>query len=179
MDNNSTSKRKRIYAKEEVCIGCRLCEVHCVVAHSQYKDNIVKAFKKAPHRPLPRITVEENRPISFGLQCRHCDDPKCVKSCITGAMQQDPETGIVTNDETRCIGCWTCILACPYGVIKRDFKGRKVASKCDFCIESGGEPACVKNCPNEALYVDEIRCAEANSRVSCACTKQAEGGSEK
>ncbi|HWJ02702.1 MAG TPA: 4Fe-4S ferredoxin, partial [Verrucomicrobiae bacterium] len=26
---------KKVYAKEEVCVGCRLCEVHCIVAHSE------------------------------------------------------------------------------------------------------------------------------------------------
>ena len=150
------TRRKRIYAREEVCIGCRLCEIHCIVAHSGYKNDLVKAFKKSSPKPLPRIIVEERKPISFGLQCRHCEEPECVKSCITGAMQQNPETGIVTNNETRCIGCWTCILACPYGVINRDCKGKKIASKCDFCIESGSEPACVKNCPNEALYVGDV-----------------------
>jgi len=168
----TSAKRKRIYAKEEVCVGCRLCEVHCVVAHSKYKDNIVKAFKKSNPRPLPRIVVEERKPLSFGLQCRHCDDPKCVKSCITGAMQQDPETGIVTNDETRCIGCWTCILSCPYGVILRDYREKKVATKCDFCIENGGDPACVKNCPNEALYVGDVEAA-------CDCSEEDAGGEEK
>lgn len=155
-DIKPVQKRKRIYAKEEVCIGCRLCEVHCIVAHSEYKHDVVKAFKKSAQRPLPRIVVEENRPISFGLQCRHCEDPKCVKGCITGAMQQDPVTGIVTNDEKRCIGCWTCVLSCPYGVIMRDDRGHKVASKCDFCIDAGGEPACVKNCPNEALCLGDV-----------------------
>jgi len=68
-------------------------------------------------------------------------------------MQKDAETGIVINDINRCIGCWTCILACPYGVIMRDYDNKKVASKCDLCIESNIEPACVKNCPNEALYI--------------------------
>lgn len=148
-------RRKRIYAREEVCVNCRLCEVHCITAHSKYKNDIVKAFKKSVQRPISRIIVEENKPISFALQCRHCDEPECVKSCITGAMQQDSESGIVTNDETRCIGCWTCILACPYGVVMRDYKGKYVASKCDLCIENDGEPACVKNCPNEAIYIGD------------------------
>ena len=147
--------RKRIYAKEEVCIGCRLCEIHCIAAHTKYKNDLVKAFKKVAKRPLPGIIVEERKPISFGLQCRHCAEPECVKACITGAMQKDPETGIVINDKARCIGCWTCILACPYGVIMRDISERKIASKCDFCIENGTEPACVKNCPNQALYAGD------------------------
>ncbi len=146
---------KRVFAREEYCVGCRLCEVHCVVAHSDYKDDIVKAFKRQNLRPLPRILVEENRPVSFALQCRHCQDAPCTKACITGAMHKDPVTGVVTNDEERCVGCWTCILVCSFGAIARNEQGRKVASKCDLCTDNGGVPACVQNCPNAALVYEE------------------------
>ncbi|HZW84213.1 MAG TPA: 4Fe-4S dicluster domain-containing protein [Candidatus Deferrimicrobium sp.] len=146
---------KRVFAKEEYCVGCRVCEVHCVVAHSDYKDDIVKAFTKQNPRPLPRIIVEENRPVSFALQCRHCEEAPCTKACITGAMQKDPITGVVSNEEDRCVGCWTCILACPFGAIARDEQGRKVASKCDLCSDNDYAPACVKHCPNAALVYEE------------------------
>lgn len=146
---------KRVYAKEEYCLGCRLCEVHCIVAHSDYKNDIVKAFKRQNPRPLSRIIVEENRPVSFALQCRHCEDAPCTKACITGAMQKDDETGIVTCEESRCVGCWTCILACPYGAIARNEQDKKVASKCDLCSDSDSIPACVRNCPNAALLFEE------------------------
>ncbi|MFZ7102201.1 MAG: 4Fe-4S dicluster domain-containing protein [Peptococcaceae bacterium] len=146
---------KRVYAREEYCVGCKLCEIHCIAAHSKYKNDLVKVFKKESNRPLSRILVEENRPISFALQCRHCEDAPCTKACIVGAMQKDPETGIVTNDEERCVGCWTCILVCPFGAIQRDEQGHKVASKCDLCSESGDVPACVDHCPNKALVYQE------------------------
>jgi len=143
---------KRVYALEEYCVGCRLCEINCVVAHSQSKD-IIWAFKNEEARPLPGILVEEMKPVSFGLQCRHCDDAPCVKSCITGAMHKD-ERGAVVCDTEKCVGCWTCIMACPYGAIKRNESNTKVISKCDLCPDLA-QPACVTNCPNEALiYVD-------------------------
>jgi carbon-monoxide dehydrogenase iron sulfur subunit len=143
---------KKVYVKEEVCVGCRLCEVYCITSHSKYKD-VLKAYKLEPQRPTPRIVIEENRPVSFSLQCRHCDDAPCVKSCITGAMRKDPLTGVVTCDTDKCVGCWTCVLVCEFGAIIRDVNN-KVASKCDLCAEAG-EPACVKNCPNEALVYSE------------------------
>ncbi|MHB1419628.1 MAG: 4Fe-4S dicluster domain-containing protein [Bacillota bacterium] len=146
---------QRVYAREEYCVGCRLCEVHCVVAHSRYPNDVVRAFKKDMNRPLPKITVEEQQPVSFALQCRHCDEAYCTKSCITGAMTKDPVTGVVSNNEDRCVGCWTCILACPFGAIARDERGKKVASKCDLCSGTGDIPACVKHCPNEALVYTE------------------------
>jgi carbon-monoxide dehydrogenase iron sulfur subunit len=145
---------KRICIKEEVCIGCRLCEVYCQVEHSQSKD-LLKSFKRESPRPLPRLWVEENKPVAFAVQCRHCAEPSCVYACLTGALQKDPDSGIVTVDEARCTGCWTCILACQFGVIRQDRQRGKIA-KCDLCP---GEdvPACVANCPNEALVYAEIK----------------------
>jgi carbon-monoxide dehydrogenase iron sulfur subunit len=142
---------RRVYVKEEACIGCGLCEVYCLVEHSQSKDPI-KAFKRETPRPLPRVRVERNIEISFPIQCRHCVEPWCVYSCLTGAMHKEPTSDKVTVDMKKCIGCWTCIVACPYGAISRDMSSKTVI-KCDLC--SGREiPACVINCPNEALVLD-------------------------
>jgi len=145
---------KRVYVKEEVCIGCGLCQVYCQVEQSQSKD-LIKAFKKETPRPLPRVHVERNVEISFPIQCRHCAEPWCVYSCLTGAMHKDPVSGMVSVDMEKCVGCWTCIVACPYGALSRDLNSKTVI-KCDLC--PGREiPACVLNCPNEALVlgVDE------------------------
>jgi anaerobic carbon-monoxide dehydrogenase iron sulfur subunit len=141
---------KRVYVKEEVCIGCGLCEVYCRVEHSQSKDPI-KTFKKETPRPLPRVRVERNIEISFPIQCRQCAEPWCVYSCLTGAMHKESTGDKVIVDMERCIGCWTCIVACPYGALSRDLNSKTVI-KCDLC--PGREiPACVINCPNEALVL--------------------------
>lgn len=150
-----STNMKKVYAREEYCVGCRLCEVHCITVHSRYPSDVIKAYKLDEERPLPGIVFEEKRPLSFALQCRHCDASPCTKACITGAMRKDPETGIVTNDASRCVGCWSCIMACPFGVISRDKRNKKVASKCDLCSETGEDtPACVKGCPNGALFFE-------------------------
>jgi carbon-monoxide dehydrogenase iron sulfur subunit len=61
------------------------------------------------------------------------------------------ENGRIVCDVEKCVGCWTCIMVCPYGVIKREEgDGKRVASKCDLCPDRE-IPACVANCPNEAL----------------------------
>ena len=145
---------KRIYVKEEVCIGCGLCQVYCQVEQSQSKD-LIKAFKKEAPRPLPRVHVERNVEISFPIQCRQCTEPWCVYSCLTSAMQKDPVTGMVSVDMEKCIGCWTCIVACPYGAIKQDTEQKKVL-KCDLC-QGEDIPMCVTNCPNEALVYVEVQ----------------------
>jgi len=142
---------KRVYVREPVCTGCRLCEVYCQVEHAKTKD-LIKAFRESP-RPLARLTIEEKKPISFSVRCQHCDEPPCVYACLSGAMQKDAASGLVTVDEERCVGCWTCLLVCPFGAIRQDGQRGKIA-KCDLC--PGREaPVCVTNCPNEALvYVE-------------------------
>jgi carbon-monoxide dehydrogenase iron sulfur subunit len=145
--------RKIVY-KEEVCMGCGICEVHCIVEHSKSKD-IIKAYKREDQRPLSRIRVEIDRPQTLVVQCKHCKDRPCVIACLSGAMYKDTETGLVAYDADKCVGCWTCIMVCPYGAINVDLANRKAVIKCDQCRRSD-LPACVANCPNEALSLQEV-----------------------
>ena len=150
---------KRVYIDEQYCIGCRLCEVYCQLQHSQSKD-LVKAFKRESPRPLPRARVEGRKQISFSVRCQHCEEPPCVYACLAGALSRDPDNGLVIVDEERCIGCWTCILVCPFGAIRQDTRQGKMV-KCDLCR---GEdiPVCVRNCPNEALVYAETDISARN-----------------
>ncbi|MDR1952431.1 MAG: 4Fe-4S dicluster domain-containing protein [Elusimicrobiota bacterium] len=140
---------KRIYAFEDKCLGCGLCEVYCRTAHSKSKD-IIKAHKE--ENIVSGISIEEimspKSAFYFALQCRHCKDPKCVKACISGAMYKD-ENDIVRNNKDKCVACLSCVLVCPFGAIKKNTDGKAV-SKCDLCVEVGS-PVCVENCPNEAI----------------------------
>lgn len=145
---------KRIRAIVEYCMGCGLCEVYCVAAHSKSKD-VLHAFKDERPRPVARCFVERDGSVSFALQCRHCDRALCTEACMTGAMSKDEETGAVTHDEERCVGCFMCVMACPSGAIAIDHEKGKAVAKCDLCAELG-EPACVANCPNAALVYEEI-----------------------
>lgn len=143
----------KIVAKENYCLGCKLCEVNCMVAHSR-SQKILKAFSQEKDLLSPRILVEDAGRVSFAVQCRHCENAPCVEACITGAMSRDPNTGAVLCDSNKCVGCYMCIMVCPAGAVLRNKKG-KVVSKCDLCAEHG-LPACVENCPNEALtYVED------------------------
>lgn len=146
---------KKIFIKEEYCMGCRLCEIHCIVQHSKTK-NIIKAYKSESPKTTARVIVEENGHLSFALQCRHCDDAPCLEACLTGAMHRDKKTGAVICDEDKCVGCWMCIMSCPFGAIARNNDGKKVASKCDLCYGEE-EPVCVKNCPNRAIVYKEAK----------------------
>lgn len=150
---------KKVYVNEDWCLGCHLCEYYCAFANSGEKD-IIKAFKNNK-AATPRIVVEEGATapdgsnINFAVSCRHCDEPACVKGCITGALSI--KDGVITIDETRCVGCYTCVLTCPYGCIVIDTaNGGKTITKCELCTKNSfGEPACVKNCPNKAIVFEE------------------------
>ena len=150
----------RIELREEYCIGCELCRVFCQQEHSMSGD-ILKAFSNEVQRPLPRIRLERSGETCLAVQCQQCSEPWCVYACLSGAMQRDPVSGIVSVDEERCFGCWTCILLCPYGVLTRD-ETNKVVVKCDVCSDRE-IPACVANCPNEALVLNRVE-VEARSQ---------------
>lgn len=140
---------KRIQVFEQWCLGCHLCEYYCAYANSGIAD-MADALKDVKINPL--IKVEGNNRISFAVSCRHCDDPKCVYACITGAFHI--EDGAVRIDREKCVGCYTCILSCPYGAIVPS--PNRTADKCELCMNnSQGAPACARNCPNRAIVFSE------------------------
>ena len=140
---------KRVYVNEEWCLGCHLCEYNCAFANS-HQSNMVKALKDKEFRPM--IRVEGKDKITFAVSCRHCDDPLCVKGCISGALHK--ENGVVIIDKNKCVGCYTCVLLCPYGAVMPTLDG-KAAQKCELCVSNSGVPACVTGCPNKAIVFEE------------------------
>ena len=141
---------KRVYVNEEWCLGCRLCEYNCAFANSGLTD-MALALKGKPI--YPRIHIEgDAKKITYAVSCRHCEDPICVKSCISGALSK--EGGVVRIDPDRCVGCYTCVLVCPYGALTPGESG--VMRKCELCLQNScGEPACVKGCPNRAIVYED------------------------
>lgn len=144
---------KRVYVDEKRCLGCRLCEYYCAFANSG-KTDMVKALKD--FKINPRIRIEEGQSegkfTRFAVSCRHCDNPLCVKSCITGSIKK--ENGIVKIDGEKCVGCCTCIMVCPYGALITSDNGTVL--KCELCAKNAdGEPACVKGCINKAIIFEE------------------------
>ena len=140
---------KRVYVNEKWCLGCRLCEYNCAFANSGETD-MVKALKDK--EIAPRIHVEEDGKITYAVSCRHCEDPVCVKSCISGALSK--KDGVVTIDKNKCVGCFTCVLVCPYGAVLPSKE--HAAIKCELCLNNAcGSPACVKGCPNKAIVYEE------------------------
>jgi anaerobic dimethyl sulfoxide reductase subunit B (iron-sulfur subunit) len=92
----------------------------------------------------------------ISVSCNHCQDPICVQSCPSTAMNQD-DHGIVTVNSQKCLGCRYCEWVCPYSAPQFD-EAQGLMTKCDFCreeIEQGGVPTCVAGCPTRALQLGE------------------------
>ena len=130
---------------EENCISCLACEVHC-------KSN--KNLDEAGPNPCQIISVGpidvggQPRMRSVFMPCFHCEDPWCVRACPTHAMKKREKDGIVYIESSLCIGCKSCIAACPWGTVQWDPTTHK-AVKCDYCmdrVDAGLKPACVTKC---------------------------------
>lgn len=141
---------KRVYVNEKWCLGCHLCEYNCAFAATGMNDMARALRNREIH---PRIRVEDDGHVTYAVSCRHCEDPICVRSCIAGAITIG-EDGTVRIDRNKCVGCFTCILVCPYGAVSCDGDG--AVQKCELCLKTAeGSPACVRGCPNRAIVYEE------------------------
>lgn len=142
---------KVLYYDVKKCLGCKSCEIACAVAHSLTQD-LFKSLKEEICS-LPRKKVYKSGDKNFPVSCRHCKDPKCVDACMAAALVFDKEKGLVLHNEEKCVGCWMCVMVCPYSAIRPSIK-KKIPVRCDKCKDKD-EPACVKACPTGAIIWQE------------------------
>lgn len=142
---------KQLYYNVKRCLACKSCEIACALAHSVSGD-LFKALKEE-RVSLPRKKVLSTGNKNYPVSCRHCKDPKCVDACMACALVYDTKKGMVIHDESRCVGCWMCVMVCPYGAI-RPYAKTKIPVRCDKCKDKD-EPACVKACPTAAIIWQE------------------------
>ena len=132
-----------IIADPNRCIGCRTCELACSMSHDH--DSAISAASFSP-----RITVIKEGDITVPVMCKQCEDAPCAKACPTGALVR--ANGFIEIHEEHCIGCKSCVVACPFGAIDIVMKGSKASIiKCDLCVDSNTGPACISVCPTDAL----------------------------
>lgn len=146
--------------RQDRCIDCERCLMACATTNNVpsygYRTNILQ-------KDSPKAIGQKREFIP--VLCNHCNNPPCVMVCPTSATYKDKETGIVRVRPERCIGCKTCMLACPYNA--RYMRGR-IVDKCDYCYESRlskGEDttACAAACPADARVFGIM--SDVNSRV--------------
>ncbi|KJS00556.1 MAG: 4Fe-4S ferredoxin [Desulfobulbaceae bacterium BRH_c16a] len=155
---------KEIFVRLDRCMGCHSCEVACAVAHST-GQSLFSALTETP-TPKPRLYVEWVSPDrAVPIVCRHCEDAPCMHACIAGAISRTP-AGTIATDRDKCIGCWTCVMVCPYGVIGRH-PGDHKAYRCDRCPDLE-VPACVGACPTAALVYRSVTDQAREIRTAAA-----------
>ena len=151
-----------------LCIGCRECEKACAARWKlPYNDNIAAEEQISAHK----LTAIQTHGDHFTRRlCMHCNEPACASVCPVSALHKTA-LGPVVYDETRCIGCRYCMLACPFGVPKYEWgKVLPRVRKCDMCADrlaAGKMTACAEACPTGATKFgerDEL-IAEAKQRL--------------
>jgi formate dehydrogenase iron-sulfur subunit len=91
-------------------------------------------------------------------QCLHCEEPACASACFAKAFQKT-ETGPVVYYPHNCVGCRSCMIACPFNIPKYEWeKPIPVLTKCMMCstkVAKGERPACVSVCPTNVMKFGE------------------------
>lgn len=94
-----------VIADPTLCIGCGTCMAACSEVH-----------KAQGLQQAPRLTVMRHNQLTMPVQCRHCDDAPCIKVCPVAAITQTEDA--VQLNESLCVGCNLCAIACPFGAIQ-------------------------------------------------------------
>lgn len=153
------------------CKNARKCRDGCSKMHFLPKNRSYIKVEKMQDS-------EKAAPYWMPMTCNHCDNPPCTKVCPVDATFKRSD-GIVAIDNSRCIGCRFCMVACPYSarifnwgeeqftitedeMMQMDPSHHACSShvlgtveKCDFCphkAEQNELPDCVKSCPNGVFY---------------------------
>ena len=142
------------------CIGCHACTVACKEEH-----NIALGVNRTWVKYIEKGRYPDTRRHFAVLRCNHCDDAPCIEICPTVALFRRPD-GIVDFDNQRCIGCKSCMQACPYDALYID-PDRNTAAKCNFDasrVDRGYKPACEVVCPTQAILSGDLD--DPNSAIS-------------
>lgn len=160
------------------CVGCQTCEYSCAEANNLPEpdpDDFPEAGKIRKTNESRRTVVNAYETSQGELyrkqQCMHCNEPACAAACLTQAMKKTKEGPVIWRKE-KCMGCRYCMISCPFDVPKFEYhSANPKITKCDMCAsrqEEGKMPACVENCPAEALMFGTRRelLAEAHKRIA-------------
>ncbi len=142
------------------CIGCHACTVACKSENEVPLGSFRTWVKYTEEGQFP--SVKRNFAV---LRCNQCTDAPCMTICPTSALHK-LSNGIVDLEQENCIGCKSCMQACPYDALYINPE-QGTAEKCHFCahrVEQNLAPACAVVCPTEAIIPGDFD--DPNSVVS-------------
>lgn len=169
------------------CTGCQSCIVACKFENNSglgnYRCDVIDV---GPYGTHPDIQM-----YWLPFQCQQCENAPCIEVCPTGASYRDPDNGVVLIGDQECIGCKTCLAACPFsdngGAARPSARWfneeRNVVEKCTLCnhltaksdgVENPADsldkahavPPCVHNCPTKCRHFGDLD--DPNSEASQA-----------
>jgi formate dehydrogenase iron-sulfur subunit len=151
-----------------ICIDCKQCEQGCATQNSlPYTEAIAAEAKQSEHK-YTAVLAKGNKYMR--RLCMNCQDPACASACPVAALRKTPD-GPVIYEESRCMGCRYCMMACPFSVPKYEWgKVLPKVRKCTLCpdrVAAGKPTACAEICPTGATKFGERDdlIAEAQKRI--------------
>ena len=115
------------------CTGCKTCQMAC----KDYKNiDLGISFRHVYEVTIGDTVKDADGAFSttcvsypLSMSCNHCDSPVCFEKCPQSAIIKDADTGLMSIDEEKCIGCGTCAIVCPYNAPKVDEEKKKDPSE--------------------------------------------------
>ncbi len=170
------------------CTGCRTCIVSCKFENDlglgNYRCDVLNVGPMGTH---PDISM-----YYLPLQCQQCEDAPCIEVCPTGASYR-ADNGVVLIDDATCIGCKTCLSACPFSdadgtnrpSVRWYNEDTMTVTKCTLCnhftstsdgVENHDDtldpdhavPPCVHNCSAHCRFFGDLDDPESAASIALA-----------
>jgi formate dehydrogenase iron-sulfur subunit len=158
------------------CAGCQTCESACAEANGlpepagTIEAGVIRNTDES-HRTVVNAFNSTKGEAFAKKQCMHCNEPACTAACLTQAMYKTKEGPVIWRGD-KCMGCRYCMVSCPFDIPKFEYhSANPKIEKCNMCygrLSEGKIPACVENCPAEALIFGKRRdlIKEARKRIN-------------
>jgi Fe-S-cluster-containing dehydrogenase component len=178
-ESQSSTELMGVLVDTTLCVGCRTCEEACALANDLpvpdiESDGWEDVFDYRRNPSVTQFSVvnrfDAAEEVFVKKQCMHCNQPACAAACLTKAMLKTEEGPVIWRED-KCMGCRFCMLSCPFNIPTFEYDSAMPRiRKCTLCwerLQDGEEPACVEECPEEAIVFGTRRelLDEARTRI--------------
>ncbi len=128
-------------------IKCRECKESCILCE-EYENNKTKGVRNLIELAL------------YGITCRRCEDSPCINVCPQEALEKDNE-GMVQRNSNLCIGCKSCVMACPFGTIPNYIVDYIISKDNIQKIDKDEDiKQLINKCPDKAVQLTDLKASE-------------------